>query len=56
MSANWTAAAAPLLQTGAVEEVLAKDCDESGRVIHAFKADGAGGEFNEGGCWWGKRL
>lgn len=46
MSADWTAGPTPFLQTGAVEEMLAEDCDEPGCVVHAFEADGAGRKFD----------
>lgn len=54
MPADGTAGAAPFLQTGAVEDVLAEDGEEAGGVVHAFEAYGAGGEFDEGGRGWGK--
>ena len=52
ISTYGTASSLPFLQAGAVEEVLAEDREEAGCVVHALEADGAGGEFDEGMCWW----
>lgn len=32
-----------------MEDVLAEDGEEAGCFVHALEADGAGGEFDEGG-------
>lgn len=49
VAAHGTAGAAPFLEAGAVEDVLAEDSEETGGFVHALEADGAGGEFDEGG-------
>jgi len=36
VSAHGTAAAGPFLKTGAVEDVLANDCQEAGGFVHTF--------------------
>ena len=46
VATDGTATAGPLFETGAVEDVLAEDGEESGSFVHAFEADGAGGEFD----------
>lgn len=50
--AHRAAATAPLLQTGAVEDMLAEYCEEAGGLVHALKADRAGGEFDERRGGW----
>ena len=47
MSTDGTAATLPFLETGAVEDVLAEDGEETGCVVHAFEAHGAGGKFDK---------
>lgn len=42
----------PLLKTGAVEEMLAEDCEKAGCIVHALEADGTCWQFDEGVCWW----
>lgn len=56
MSTDGTAASFPLLETVAVEDVLAGDGEETGGVIHALEADGTGRELDEVGCWWWEGL
>ena len=36
-----------------MEDMLAEDREEACCFVHALKADGAGGEFDEGRCGWG---
>ena len=40
VATDGAAAAQPFLETGAVEDVLAEDCEEASGFIHAFEADG----------------
>lgn len=44
-----TAASAPFLEAGAVEDVLTEDGKKAGGFVHALEADGAGGELDQGG-------
>lgn len=37
-----------------MEDVLAEDGEEAGGLVHAFEADGAGREFDEGWGRWGE--
>jgi hypothetical protein len=46
MSTYGTAASTPFLETGAVEDVLARDGEETGCVVHAFETYWAGREFD----------
>ena len=46
VAADGTATAFPFLETGAVEDVLAENCEEASGFVHAFEADGAGGKFD----------
>ena len=41
VAAYGTAGSAPLLKTGAVEDMLAEDRKETRGFVHTFKADGA---------------
>jgi hypothetical protein len=43
VSTDGTAISSPFLETVAVEDVLARDCEEAGCVVHSFEADGT--------CW-----
>jgi hypothetical protein len=52
---DGASATAPFGEAGAVEDVLAEDGQEAGGVVHALEADGAGGEFDQGGCGWWER-
>ena len=36
VSADWTTAASPFLETAAVEDMLAQDCEEACTFVHAF--------------------
>ena len=56
IATDWTAATRPLLQAGAVKNMLAEDGQETGGFIHAFQADGTGGELDERRGSRGKRL
>lgn len=47
VATDGTAATRPLLQAGAVKDMLAEDGQEAGGFIHAFQADGTGGELDE---------
>ena len=51
-----TAASAPFLEAGAVEDVLTEDGKKSGGFVHALEADGAGRELDQGGCRRGERF
>ena len=42
VAADGTARSTPLLKTGAVEDMLAEDCEETCRFIHTLEANGAG--------------
>ena len=53
VAADGAAGATPFLEAVAVEDVLAEDGEETGGFVHALKADGAGGEFDEGRGGWG---
>lgn len=48
--AYGTAATAPFFETGAVEDMLAEDCEETGCLVHALEADRTGREFDKGRC------
>lgn len=41
VTADRTARSTPLLETGAVEDVLAEDCEETCRFVHTLEANGA---------------
>ena len=56
IATDWTAATRPFLQAGAVKNMLAEDGQEAGGFIHAFQADGTGGELDERRGSRGKRL
>ena len=53
---HGTAASAPFLEAGAVENVLTEDCKKAGGFVHALKADRARGKLNQGGCWGCERF
>ena len=43
VSTYWTAASLPFLETVAVEDVLAWDCEQAGCIVHSLEANGT--------CW-----
>lgn len=49
VAADGAASTRPFLQTGAVENVLAEDGEETGCFVHTFEANRAGWQLDQGG-------
>ena len=56
VAAYGTAGSAPLLKTGAVEDMLAKDREETRGFVHTLEADGASRQLDQGWSGWSVRF
>lgn len=54
VAAYGTAGSTPFLKTGAVEDMLAEDSQETCGFVHALKTDRAGGQFDQ--RWSGRSV
>lgn len=54
MATDGAAAASPFLETVAVEDMLAGNCEEARGIVHSLQADRTCWQLDEIRCWWRK--